>query len=407
MLSVAVAFKIPAIESTVEFNMHGAVRSLRCLLLCAAFAAGIAGSPSVAAADDQLLKEAVEFTGVVTFVAHKVPALVIGAVRNGERAVFGFGKTSSAAGAGAPDGKTMFRIGSVTKVFAGEVLASAAVGGSVALADPLEKHLGWGVKVPGRDGKSVRLIDLVTHAGGFPREVPHEQGPANDPFVNITRQAFVDFLKKDELLFAPGTGALYSNMGFDLLAAALANATGKPYPELLAEQVTRPLGMSDTVFSPNEAQRARLMQGHDFGGEPLPDVPTGPMIVGSGGLYSSVDDVLTWLQWHLDRFSARDAEIRLVDHAVWLQRDALSPVYGFDESGRMDALGLAWIVMMPQGDRPLILQKAGGLQGIFCYAAFAPSRGVGAFIAINQFDFNAGLAQAAAVNELIATLAPR
>jgi D-alanyl-D-alanine-carboxypeptidase/D-alanyl-D-alanine-endopeptidase len=181
----------------------------------------------------------------------------------------------------------------------------------------------------------------------------------------------------------------------------------EPYPELLGERITRPLGMADTVFSPSDEQRARLMQGHGFDGEPLPDVPTGSVIFGSGGLYSSVNDILTWLEWHLDRFSARDAEMRLVDHAVWLQRDGLSPVYGFDESGRMDGLGLAWIVMMPQGNRPLILQKAGGLQGIFCYAAFAPSRGIGAFIAINQFDFGAAMAMAAAVNDLIATLAPR
>jgi len=110
------------------------------------------------------------------------------------------------------------------------------------------------------------------------------------------------------------------------------------------------------------------MQGHDFGGEPLLEVPTGSVILGSGGLYSTVNDMLAWLEWHLDRFSAGDAEMRLVDHAVWLQRDALSPVSGFDESGRMDGLSLAWIVMMPEGNRPLILQKAGGLQGIFCYA---------------------------------------
>jgi serine-type D-Ala-D-Ala carboxypeptidase/endopeptidase len=383
-------------------------RGYSAVLCGAAVVAGIAGGfPSAAAADDQLLKEAVEFTGVVTFVAHKVPGLVIGAVRNGERAVSGFGKTSTGAGGATPDGKTILRIGSVTKVFAGAVLASMAAAGTVALADPLQKHLGWDVKVPARQGKAVRLIDLATHAGGFPREVPHEPGPANDPFATITKQAFVEFLRKDDLLFAPGTGALYSNMGFDLLAAALAGASGKPYPDLLRERITRPLGMMDTTFTPSDEQRARLMQGHDFGGEPMPDAPTGPVIVGSGGLYSTVNDILTWLEWHLDRFSAQDAEMRLIDHAVWLQRDGLSPVYGFDESGRMDALGLAWIVMMPQGNRPLILQKAGGLQGIFCYAAFAPSRGIGAFVAINQFDFGAAGAMTSAVNELIATLAPR
>jgi serine-type D-Ala-D-Ala carboxypeptidase/endopeptidase len=365
----------------------------------------IAGSfPSGAAADDRLLNETVEFTGAVTYLSHKVPGLVIGAVRNGERAISGFGTTPKGS---VPDGNSIFRIGSITKAFAGAVLASTVAKGTVALADPLEKHLGWDVKVPTREGKTVRLVDLATHASGFPREVPREPGPVNDPFSTITKAAFIASLKKDELLFAPGTGALYSNMGFDLLAAALANATGKSYPELLRERITGPLAMADTTFSLNGDQRGRLMQGHDFSGEAMPDVPTGSVIVGSGGLYSTANDMLTWLQWHLDRLSQRDAEMRLIDHSVWLQRDGLAPVFGLDEAGRADGVALAWIVMVPEGHRPLILQKAGGLQGNFSYAAFAPTRGVGAFIAINQFDFGAAIAMASAVNDMIAALAPR
>jgi D-alanyl-D-alanine-carboxypeptidase/D-alanyl-D-alanine-endopeptidase len=139
----------------------------------------------------------------------------------------------------------------------------------------------------------------------------------------------------------------------------------------------------------------------------LPDVPTSPAIVGSGGLYSTADDLVRWLRWHLDRFGAEDAEIRLLDHAVYLQRDGLTTVAGMDESGHMDAMGLGWVVMMPDGDRPLILQKAGGLQGFFSYLAFAPTRGVGAFIVINQFDFAAAMGMAETINDLIATLAPR
>jgi D-alanyl-D-alanine-carboxypeptidase/D-alanyl-D-alanine-endopeptidase len=373
-------------------------------LVCGvAFGIAVA-SASVAAAEDRLLKETVDFTGAITFYSHKVPALVMGAVRNGERAVSGFGEAKPGT---PPDGRSVFRIGSVTKTFTGDVLGSMTAAGAVGLADPLQKHLGWDVAVPARDGRIVRLVDLVTHSGGFPREVPREPGPANDPFATITRQAFVDFLKKGDLLYPPGTGAMYSNMGFDLLAAALAGASGKPYPALLRERVTGRLGMPDTVFTLNEDQRGRLLAGHGFGGEVMPDAPTGSIIVGSGGLYSTVDDILTWLQWHLDRFSPQDAEARLIDHAVWLQRDGLSPVSGFDESGRMDGIALAWIVMMPEGNRPLILQKAGALQGVFCYAAFAPARGIGAFVAINQFDFGAAQAMTAAVNELITTLAPR
>jgi serine-type D-Ala-D-Ala carboxypeptidase/endopeptidase len=362
--------------------------------------------PTVAGAEDRLLQETVEFTGAIAFFGHKVPGLVIGAVRNGERAVAGFG-LASAGSTTVPDGRTVFRIGSVTKAFTGAILASSVADHTVALTDSLEKYLHWDVKVPMRDGKIVRLVDLATHSSGFPREVPHEPGPANDPFSTITKAAIVTSLQKDSLLFAPGTGALYSNMGFDLLAAALAGAAGEPYPELLRQHITQPLGLKDTTFSPNNDQRARLMQGHDVGGAPMPDVPTGPIIVGSGGLYSTVNDMLTWLEWHLDQFSTHDAEMRLIDHSVWLQRDGLSPVYGLDESGRMDGITLAWIVMTPEGNRPLILQKAGALQGIMCYAAFAPTRRIAAFVVINEFSFGGAEATAKAVNDLIATLVPR
>ena len=78
-----------------------------------------------------------------------------------------------------------------------------------------------------------------------------------------------------------------------------------------------------------------------------------------------------------------------------------------DESGHMDAMGLAWVAMMPKGIRPFILQKAGGLQGVFSYIAFAPSRGVAVFIAINKFDFAAAMAMGDVANDLISALDPR
>jgi D-alanyl-D-alanine-carboxypeptidase/D-alanyl-D-alanine-endopeptidase len=99
--------------------------------------------------------------------------------------------------------------------------------------------------------------------------------------------------------------------------------------------------------------------------------------------------------------------MRFLDQAAYVQRDGLSPVFGLDESGRMDAIGLGWVVMTPYGDRPLILQKAGGLQGMFSYLAFAPARGIGVFAAINQFSLGSFEKMVAVSNELIATLAPR
>jgi serine-type D-Ala-D-Ala carboxypeptidase/endopeptidase len=77
-----------------------------------------------------------------------------------------------------------------------------------------------------------------------------------------------------------------------------------------------------------------------------------------------------------------------------------------DGCGRMDAMGLGWVMMAPEGDRPLILQKSGGLQGVFSYVAFAPTRNIGVCAAINAFDVPAVLAMAKAANDLIVELAP-
>jgi len=72
----------------------------------------------------------------------------------------------------------------------------------------------------------------------------------------------------------------------------------------------------------------------------------------------------------------------------------------------MDAMGFAWVIMMPEGDRPLILQKSGGTHGILSYIAFAPHRGVGVFMSFNAFDFAAAKAMAEVTNGLVAALAP-
>src|SRR4029450_7204501 len=110
------------------------------------------------------------------------------------------------------------------------------------------------------DVQRIRLIDLATHAGGLPREVPHEPGPDDDPFATVTREAFAAWLKQKPLLFAPGPSILYSNFGFDLLAIALLEAAKKPYPELLKEKITGPLGMRDTGFGVSDEPETRLTQ---------------------------------------------------------------------------------------------------------------------------------------------------
>jgi D-alanyl-D-alanine-carboxypeptidase/D-alanyl-D-alanine-endopeptidase len=359
-----------------------------------------------AAAEDKLLTEVVEFRGAVTYLSTKVPGFILVAVRNGEIAVAGFGRISDQQDK-TPDGETMFRIGSISKAFCGEVLASLVLDGKLHLSDPLQERLGYDVTVPERSGRQIRLIDLVTHSSGLPREVPRAEGPPNDPFSTNTKQAQIAGLETDPLLFAPGTAALYSNYAFDLLGAALANVGGRPYAQMLRERVLDPAGVKDTVFNLRPGDEARLMQGHNFDGSPMLTVPTPTSIECAGGLHSTANDMARWMKWHLDRFAATDRDLRLLDHAAYLYRDGLTAVVGLDGAGPMDAMGLGWVINMPAGNRPLILQKSGGLQGTFTYVALAPTRGVAAFFVMNEFSTSGFDAAVSATNGLIGQLAPR
>jgi D-alanyl-D-alanine-carboxypeptidase/D-alanyl-D-alanine-endopeptidase len=370
----------------------------------AAIAAGQIALTGPASAQDKLLNEAVNFTGTLTFINTKVPGFILAAVRNGEMAFAAFGKVSDKSDK-EPDANTMFGIGSISKVFCGEVLASMVLDGKVRFSDRLQDRLGYDVTLPERAGHPIRLIDLVTQASGLPREVPRADGPPDDPFN--TREAQIADLKTDPLLFPPGTAALYSNYGFDLLGAALANAGGNSYANFLRERVLDPVGMKDTVFNLRPGDQSRVMQGHNFDGSPMPAAHTPSSIECAGGLHTTANDMVRWMKWHLDRFATTDRELRLLDHAAYLYRDGLTAVSGLDDAGPMDAMGLGWVINMPVANRPLILQKSGGLQGSFAYLAIAPTRGVAAFFVMNEFSTGGFTAAVAATNGLISQLAPR
>ena len=80
---------------------------------------------------------------------------------------------------------------------------------------------------------------------------------------------------------------------------------------------------------------------------------------------------------------------------------------GFDEVAPMAGLGLGWVEVAAQANQPMLLVKSGGGAGFMSYIAFAPSRGVGVFLAVNRVDFPMFLGLAGAANNLLASLATR
>src|SRR5262249_41844398 len=167
-----------------------------------------------------------------------------------------------------PNGRSILRMGSIAKVMAGHVLATMAAGGALKLTDPLAKYAPPGAKGPAFAGREITLLDVASYTAGLPRGLPDGPDPPTgaEPVRHFEADAYWRWLAGATLPYAPGTGAMYSNLGFGLLGDALARAGGKPYATLLHERVAAPLGMLDTATKLSDAQRPRAMTGIDLDG---------------------------------------------------------------------------------------------------------------------------------------------
>ena len=117
--------------------------------------------------------------------------------------------------------------------------------------------------------------------------------------------------------------------------------------------------------------------------------------------------MLRFIAWSVDRNGDELRALRQLSQAAHVWRDGLDMVYGVEDGGPMGAMGLGWSIVFPDGNRPLILAKSGAIEGFMTYVAIAPTRGVGAFFAMNAFELAAHDAAVAATNTFLAAMAPR
>ncbi len=332
--------------------------------------------------------------------------LVLVVVRGRETFVQGFGETYPGSGV-APDRNSVVRLCSLTKIFTTDLLVKMLQDGLVRLDDPLQRFAPEGVKVPVvGSARPITLGDLATHTAGLPREVgPAPRGVAHFTFPG---EAFRwAWLPKQRLRDAPGTVAVYSNVGFDLLGDALATAAHQPYPRLLAERTTGPLEMRETTFTPTPVQCARLLGGTHPEGECTATANS----AGSSGLYSTASDMQRWLEYLLGTDVPAIPAQNAAAQAVYVRPEQLKRGQGLDHAGGAGGIGLGWIhTAMPMdasgvnryGD---LVEKTGGGAGFLTYIALNRAKHTAIFVAATDGRVETHLNLFRAANNVLLTLA--
>lgn len=205
---------------------------------------------------------------------------------------------------------TIFDLGSLSKQFTATVVLALAQQKKLKLDDKLSDFFD---DVPS-DKRAITLHQLLAHTSGLPRGLASVGSRATDR-EKMLRDAFAA-----PLAFKPGKQHLYSNLGYDVLAAVVEIATKKPFEDVVHELAFTPSKMTSTGFRQDgKLDAARAARGEPERYDPP---PAGSMIEedasrfeghfdekllatdgwytwglrGAGGVLSTVGDLWLWEQ---------------------------------------------------------------------------------------------------------------
>jgi serine-type D-Ala-D-Ala carboxypeptidase/endopeptidase len=305
--------------------------------------------------------------------------MVVVVVRDNQTWMQSYGQTSPGSHQ-KPSADSLVRLCSLSKIMTTDLLMKLVADRRVSLSDPLQKFAPPHVTVPvltvsGQSARPITLLDLATHTAGFPREIAYPAGDSGH-FTFPDYSFRWQWLPGYRLRFLPGTAAHYSNIGFDLLADALSAAAGKPYAQLFAERIAKPLGLQDTTVSPTAGECARLLIGARNEGRCTDTTAA----AGSGGMYSTANDMTRWLRYLLDLPGVPVHQDPSAT-ATYIPATQLRWTQGLGRAGVPIGIGLGWVHINQPDDPAMIIEKTGGGAGYTTYIALNPGRKIGIFVA--------------------------
>ena len=190
--------------------------------------------------------------------------------------------------------KSAFYIGSVSKQFVTMCIAILAKRGKLSLDDDIRKYV---PEMPDY-GIPITIRHLIYHTSGY-RDYLELLNIAGVDFGSYHQEDVLELIaRQKELNFKPGEMHLYSNSGYFLLAIIIERASGKTLQEFAEINIFKPLGMKNSHFHDDYTMviKNRASGYYPAGKGKYKNFISTFDCVGSGGLFTSVEDLFLWDQ---------------------------------------------------------------------------------------------------------------
>lgn len=240
--------------------------------------------------------------------------------------------------------ETVFDLASLTKVLATTTAFMRLVEqGAVALDDPVAKVLPHFAE---REKEAVTFRHLLTHSSGlkplrdFYEPLAERERKTGERLLTTpaAKQWVIDSICRSALVHAPGEAAVYGDLDFIALGAAVEQLVGKPLDEHCAETIYGPLGLASMGFLPlaqplGDEQRRRIAATENcpirekivWGEVHDPNSWTMGGVAGHAGLFANADDVLKFGQTLVDVWHGRSDALPRARLAEFATRQNLPP----------------------------------------------------------------------------------
>ncbi len=307
-----------------------AIAALGALLLgsgAQAAAPAPAAAPAAAPAGVPLTAQDAEawLDGFMPYALHRgdVAGAVVVIVKDGQVVLEkGYGYSDVAKHAPIDPKTTMFRPGSVSKLFTWTAVMQQVEAGKLNLDADINTYLDF--KIPPFNGQPMTLRNLMTHTPGFEESI--KGLITEDPKQIVSLEAALKRWTPTRI-YAPGSTPAYSNYGAALAGYIVQRVSGERFEDYVDNHIFKPLDMNHASFhQPLQASLLpNMSNGYVTASQPSKKyefIPLGP----AGSLAASGDDMAHFMIAHLQDGRYGSAQILKPDTAEMMHNTALTVI---------------------------------------------------------------------------------